>query len=65
MVFIFIFICDFGWKVFDFFFEGVDGKIYFLLDVCGEWGILIMFICNYCFYVKVIIGCLVGEVKIL
>ena len=47
-------ICDFGWKAVDFDLPGVDGKRYRLTDVKGENGLLIMFICNHCPYVKAI-----------
>ena len=47
-------ICDFGWKAPDFDLPGVDGKRYTLADVCGKKGLLVMFICNHCPYVKAI-----------
>lgn len=47
-------ICDFGWKAPDFDLLGVDGKRYTLADVRGERGLLVMFICNHCPYVKAI-----------
>jgi len=47
-------ICDFGWKAPDFDLPGVDGKRYTLADVRGEKGLLVMFICNHCPYVKAI-----------
>jgi peroxiredoxin len=47
-------ICDFGWKAVDFDLTGVDGKRYTLADVRGENGLLVMFICNHCPYVKAV-----------
>lgn len=47
-------ICDFGWRAPDFDLLGVDGKRYTLADVRGERGLLVMFICNHCPYVKAI-----------
>lgn len=47
-------ICDFGWSAPDFDLPGVDGKRYRLADVRGEKGLLVMFICNHCPYVKAI-----------
>ena len=44
--------CDFGWKARDFDLPGVDGKRYRLADACGPKGLLVMFICNHCPYVK-------------
>jgi peroxiredoxin len=45
-------ICDFGWKAVDFDLPGVDGKRYTLTNSCGPNGLLVMFICNHCPYVK-------------
>ncbi|MBC6962810.1 MAG: thioredoxin family protein, partial [Nitrosomonas sp.] len=47
-------VCDFGWKAVDFDLPGVDGKRYSLASAQGENGLLIMFICNHCPYVKAI-----------
>ena len=45
-------VCDFGWKARDFNLPGVDGKRYTLESVRGKNGLLVMFICNHCPYVK-------------
>ena len=45
-------ICDFGWKAADFSLPGIDGKTYSLTDVAGKQGLLLMFICNHCPYVR-------------
>lgn len=47
-------ICDFGWKARDFDLPGVDGKRYNLAKARGKHGLLVMFICNHCPYVKAI-----------
>jgi len=47
-------VCDFGWKAVDFDLPGVDGKRYTLSDVRGPNGLLVMFICNHCPYVKAV-----------
>lgn len=47
-------VCNFGWKAVDFDLPGVDGKRYNLASVMGENGLLVMFICNHCPYVKAI-----------
>lgn len=47
-------VCDFGWKAADFDLPGVDGRRYRLADVRGEKGLLLMFICNHCPYVKAV-----------
>jgi peroxiredoxin len=45
-------LCDFGWKARDFDLPGVDGKRYNLASARGKNGLLVMFICNHCPYVK-------------
>jgi peroxiredoxin len=45
-------LCDFGWKAPDFDLLGTDGKRYNLTSARGEKGLLLMFICNHCPYVK-------------
>lgn len=47
-------LCDFGWKAPDFDLPGVDGKRYHLQELCGPQGLLVMFICNHCPYVKAV-----------
>ncbi len=47
-------VCDFGWKARDFGLPGVDGKRYTLDSIRGKNGLLVMFICNHCPYVKAI-----------
>ncbi|MDD5175139.1 MAG: thioredoxin family protein [Sterolibacterium sp.] len=45
-------LCDFGWKARDFDLPGVDGQRYNLAKARGSSGLLVMFICNHCPYVK-------------
>lgn len=45
-------VCNFGWKARDFNLPGVDGKRHTLESVRGKNGLLVMFICNHCPYVK-------------
>jgi peroxiredoxin len=47
-------VCDFGWNPPDFDLFGVDGKRYGLANVRGPNGLLVMFICNHCPYVKAV-----------
>jgi peroxiredoxin len=47
-------LCDFNIPAFDFTLLGVDGHYWTLQDCMGENGLLIMFICNHCPYVKAI-----------
>ena len=56
-------ICDFGWKAPDFDLPGVDGKRYRLADVVGPNGLLLMFICNHCPYVKAVRNRIVRDAK--
>jgi peroxiredoxin len=45
-------ICDFGWMARNFDLPGVDGKRHALESARGKNGLLVMFICNHCPYVK-------------
>ena len=56
-------ICDFGWKAPDFALQGVDGNTCRLADVQGPQGLLVMFICNHCPYVKAIRPRLVRDLR--
>jgi peroxiredoxin len=56
-------ICDFGWKASDFKLKGVDDKSYMLADVRGPKGMLVVFICNHCPYVKASIDRIVAEAE--
>jgi peroxiredoxin len=56
-------VCDFGWKAVDFVLPGVDGKTYTLKDAAGSNGLLLMFICNHCPYVKAVIERIVRDVR--
>lgn len=47
-------VCDFGRPAPDFRLTGVDGKIWALKEVNGKNGLLVMFICNHCPYVKAV-----------
>jgi peroxiredoxin len=47
-------VCDFGWKAVDFDLPGVDGRRHSLASARGPNGLLLMFICNHCPYVKAI-----------
>jgi len=58
-------VCEFGLVAPDFKLLGVDGR-YWTRDECaGEKGLLVMFICNHCPYVKSIQKQLVDDVAIL
>jgi len=48
-------ICDFKQAAIDFNLKGVDGNYYSLNNLKGKNGLLVMFICNHCPYVKSVI----------
>ncbi len=56
-------ICNFEEKAHDFNLIGVDNKFYRLEECIGNNGIIIMFICNHCPYVKAIIKELVEDIN--
>jgi peroxiredoxin len=54
-------ICDFGKLAPDFELLGVDNTTHNLQDLMGENGLLVMFICNHCPYVKSIIDRIIRD----
>jgi peroxiredoxin len=48
-------VCDFGWRAVDFDLEDTTGSRHTLDSLRGPNGLLLMFICNHCPYVKAII----------
>ena len=56
-------VCNFGQPAADFNLLGVDGKRYTLADSVGENGLIVMFICNHCPYVKTIKSRLVADCR--
>ena len=48
-------VCDFGRQAPEFDLPGVDGKRHTLASARGPNGLLVMFICNHCPYVKAVI----------
>ena len=48
-------LCDFNQAAIDFNLKGVDGNYYSLDSLKGDNGLLVMFICNHCPYVKSVI----------
>ena len=56
-------ICDFGKPAKNFELKSTDNKIIEMSDIKGINGILIMFICNHCPYVKAIIKDIVEDCK--
>ena len=58
-------ICDFGRPAPDFDLPGVDGKRHTVASSRGPNGLLVMFICNHCPYVKAIIHRLIRDAEAL
>jgi len=47
-------VCDFGQKAIDFALPGIEGQTWTLEKCRGPNGLLVMFICNHCPYVKAV-----------
>lgn len=56
-------VCDFGWAAPDFDLPATDGNRYSLTQSMGSHGLLVMFICNHCPYVKTIKNRLVADCR--
>lgn len=56
-------VCDFGLPAIAFALPGVDGKTWSLQQCKGPKGLLIMFICNHCPYVKAVRERIVRDVQ--
>jgi len=56
-------ICEFGLPAVDFSLPGVDGRTWTLQDCRGERGLLVMFICNHCPYVKAVLERIVRDTR--
>ncbi len=56
-------ICNFGWPAPDFDLPGTDGGRHSLASARGPNGLLVMFICNHCPYVKAIIDRILRDTR--
>ena len=56
-------LCDFGKPAVDFALPGTDGRVWTLADCRGRGGLLVMFICNHCPFVKAIRTRLVRDTR--
>ena len=55
-------VCDFGWQAPNFDLIATDGARHNLQQSMGKNGLLVMFICNHCPYVKAILPRLIHDV---
>ena len=56
---------DFGWRAPDFHLADTRGKVWSLDSLRGSRGLLVMFICNHCPYVRAVIDKIVRDGKAL
>jgi peroxiredoxin len=56
-------VCEFGKPAPDFSLPGVDGRVWSLDECRGPRGLLVMFICNHCPYVKAVRERLVRDTR--
>jgi peroxiredoxin len=56
-------ICNFNTPAIDFNLKGVDGQMHSLENCKGKNGLLVMFICNHCPYIKAILPRLVEDTR--
>jgi peroxiredoxin len=56
-------VCDFGWQAPDFNLQNIDGSMVSLDSSMGKNGLLVMYICNHCPYVKAILPRLLNDVR--
>lgn len=56
-------VCNFGWQAPDFNLQNIDGSMISRDLIMGKNGLLVMFICNHCPYVKAIFPRLVDDVR--
>ena len=56
-------VCEFGWQAPDFSLQNVDGITLSRDMLMGKKGLLVMFICNHCPYVKAILPRLINDVR--
>ena len=54
-------VCEFGKPALNFSLPGVDGRTWTLEECRGDKGLLVMFICNHCPYVKAVLERIVRD----
>ena len=58
-------VCDFGWKAPEFTLPDLDGNRVSSAQSFGPNGLVVMFICNHCPYVKAVIDRLASDARVL
>ena len=58
-------VCEFDADIVDFSLPGVDGNTWSVESCRGENGLLVMFICNHCPYVRSVIDAIVADARAL
>ena len=56
-------VCDFGWRAVDAILPGTDGNEHQISETAGPGGLVVVFICNHCPYVKAITDRLVRDAR--
>ncbi|WP_372887811.1 thioredoxin family protein [Shimia sp.] len=56
-------VCDFGWRAPAFRLPATDGRSYYLADIAGPRGTLVMFICNHCPYVIAVLDRILRDAR--
>lgn len=56
-------VCDFDWPAPDFYLMDVSGSMVSFEQAMGKHGLLVMFICNHCPYVKAILPRLINDTQ--
>ncbi|MEP9373969.1 thioredoxin family protein [Mesorhizobium sp. KR1-2] len=56
-------VCNFGWRAVDATLPGVDGNQHRIFDQAGPNGLVVVFICNHCPYVKAVISRIVRDAE--
>lgn len=56
-------ICDFGWPAVDFSLPDSEGHVRSLAELRGANGLLLMFICNHCPYVKAVLDRILRDAR--
>src|SRR4051812_35329246 len=54
---------EINWQAPDFKLQGTDGKYYSLNDAKGKNGLIVMFICNHCPFVKAVLDKIIRDMQ--